>query len=374
MKTLIIYIFKGVLKFIYFFLKMLPTNNKKVVFISRQSDKINVDFEYIAKLLKKKDKDIKEVFLCKRFEDSDHNYISYFFTILSQMYHLATSKVAVIDSYCIPVCILNHKKTLKVLQIWHSIGKIKKSGYQVLDTPAGKSSKFAKNMCMHKNYDNIVAGGVAFNKFYVEGFNCNESVLLNYGLPRSDKLLNEKDSIRKHVLEEYPELNNGKINIYYAPTFRKYDIPEAIKMIEQFDLDKVNLIVRFHPKQKIDTDTLDKRLFTCNDISAVDLLTVSDYLITDYSSICLDGAVLDVKLLFYVFDYDKYMSENGINLDALKILPTCSSKEIVDLIKIINNDKYDNKAYETFRANYLPETLGKSTELITNKILEYMKN
>ena len=57
------------------------------------------------------------------------------------------------------------------------------------------------------------------------------------------------------------------------------------------------------------------------------------------------------------------MSENGINLDFTKVLPTCTSKNIKDLIKIIKDDSYDIKAYETFRKKYLPKELGNSTKL-----------
>ena len=116
MQTFAIHIFKGILKFIYFFLKKLPTNKNKIVFISRQTNDINTDFAMIRDEIEKRDKNIKMVFLCQRIEKGIVNSIKYSFTILKQMHALATSKIAIIDSYCIPVCILNHKKSLFVLQ------------------------------------------------------------------------------------------------------------------------------------------------------------------------------------------------------------------------------------------------------------------
>lgn len=374
---MIMYIYRFHLQLIYFFLKLFPIKRNKITFLSRQVDSESLDFKEIRTSLEKKG--YKTKVLCKRMGKGLKNYIKYNFHIYKQMYHIATSKVCVLDSYIIPISVLKHKKDLYVLQIWHSIGKIKKSGYQTIGSKKSTNPfdfennvKTVEIMKMHNNYDNIIAGGKKFNEFYCLGFNCKEDKLLNYGLPRSDVLLKDKDRIRKEVLKKYPELNNGKPNVYYAPTFRKYDVPQAIKVIDKFDLDKINLIVRYHPNQKLEI-TNDK-VFKCEDVTAVDLLTVSDYLITDYSSICLDGAVLDVKLLFYVFDHDKYLSENGINLDALNVVPTLSSKNIDDLIKIINDNKYDSKAYQQFRKNYLPETLGKSTELITKEIVKHMNN
>ena len=68
MKALI-YILKATLKFIYSFLKLLPTNNKKVVFISRQSDDISLDFKVMADEITKLDKDYEIVFLCKKMNN-----------------------------------------------------------------------------------------------------------------------------------------------------------------------------------------------------------------------------------------------------------------------------------------------------------------
>ncbi len=371
MKTILIKLFKTLLKFIYFFLKLLPTNNKKIVFISRQTNDINIDFSMIRDEIKERDKSIKMVFLCKRIGNSVFDKLLYFFTILRQMFHLATSKVAIIDSYSIPVCILKHKNSLIVLQIWHSIGKIKKSGYQSLDTKSGRSSKIAKLMCMHKNYTNIIAGGSAFDKFYEEGFNVKKDVLLHYGLPRIDYLLNNEKKFKEEVLKKYPEFKNKKI-VYYVPTFRTYDVDGPLKMFKEYNKKDFILIVRGHPNQPLEFDH--NTIYECPGFKNIELLTVADYVITDYSSICLEAAILNKKVLFYTYDYDKYMSENGINLDAKKVLPTCTSDNIKDLFKIINNDSYDIKAYVKFREKYLPKRLGCSTKLIVDYIIKNINN
>ena len=369
MKILFVQILKLFLKIIYFFLKLLPTNNKKIVFISRQSNEITIDFRLIADKLKEYDS-FKTIFICKRMESGLLSKLSFGLTILKQMYYLATSKVAIIDSYCIPVCILKHKKSLFILQIWHSIGKIKKSGYQTLDTPSGRDKKLAEVMCMHKNYDAIIAGGNAFNKFYCEGFNCSEDILLNYGLPRIDYLINSSDQIKEDIYEKYPEFKNKKI-VLYAPTFRTYDVKGFNEIEKYYNKKDFILIIKPHLNQILDFENND--IYICPDLKTVDLLTISDYVITDYSSIALEAAILNKKVLFYVYDYDTYMKNNGLNIDFYKLLPKCSSKDIKALYNIINNDKYDNDSYQEFRKKYLPEELGTSTEKICNYIISKMK-
>lgn len=369
MKKIIIIILKFFLKIVYFFMKLLPTNNKKVVFISRQSDKITLDFQMINEKIIEEEQKIKTVFLCNRIKNDLLGYMRYIFITLRQMYHLATSKVCVIDSYCLPVCILKHKKTLTILQIWHSIGKIKKSGYQTLDSKCGRNKEIAELLCMHKNYTNIIAGGTAFNKFYVEGFNCNENIILNYGLPRIDYLISKEDELKNEIYKKYPVLKNKKI-IYYTPTFRTYNVNGIDNLIKEYRKYKkdIILIVREHPNQKIEIK--DKSIMRCYEFSSVELLAIADYVITDYSSISLEAAILNKKILFYLYDYDRYMNDNGINLDFSKVLPSCSSKSIKELFDIIINDKYDDISYQKFRKKYLPNELGNSTLKIKNYIIE----
>ena len=45
---------------------------------------------------------------------------------------LRPASVCVLDSYWPAVSVLHHKKQLAVIQMWHAMGKIKKSGYQSL--------------------------------------------------------------------------------------------------------------------------------------------------------------------------------------------------------------------------------------------------
>ena len=371
---MIINIYKYHLKLIYFFLKLFPTKKNKVTFISRQVNEESLDFKEIRTRLDKKG--YKSKVLCKRMGKGFKNYLKYNFHIYRQMYHIATSKVCVIDSYIIPISVLNHKKSLYVLQIWHSIGKIKMSGYQTLghrkstgvfDFENNKTT--ALKMRMHKNYNNIIAGGKSFNEFYCKSFNCDESLILNYGLPRIDVLLKNENKTKKTINKKYPQTTK-KINVCYLPTFRKYEVPEIKDFINGFDFDKFNLIIRCHPNQKIDFKC--EKLMDLNGFSTIDILSIADYVITDYSAVALEAMVLNKKIIYYLFDHDRYMNENGMNLDPLKSLPNYSFLTKEDVFNCLNQ-KYDMKDLNKFRKKYLPDCMGKSTTLIVNKIIEHLE-
>lgn len=61
--------------------------------------------------------------------------------------------------------ILPNREDQTVIQLWHAAGKIKRSGYSSLGKPDGRDQKVAEILCMHKNYDWIIAGtqgGISF--------------------------------------------------------------------------------------------------------------------------------------------------------------------------------------------------------------------
>ncbi len=117
-----------ILKMIYAPMKLLKTKNK-IVYISRESDEPPLDFILLEKEIKKLDGTVKNVMLTKLLKKGFLNTVLYMTHMLEQMYHIATSKVVVLDTFCMAVSLLNHKKETKVIQIWHAMGAIKKFGH-----------------------------------------------------------------------------------------------------------------------------------------------------------------------------------------------------------------------------------------------------
>ena len=100
---------KNFLNVIYFFVKICPTKNK-IVMLSRQANKPSIDFELIQKELIRRTNNLEVKILCKVLKKDIKERIKYCFYILQCMYHIATAKVCILDSYSIPISILNHKK------------------------------------------------------------------------------------------------------------------------------------------------------------------------------------------------------------------------------------------------------------------------
>ena len=66
--TILIYILIFIANIIYFFIKLFPVNNKKITFISRQSNNITIDFKLLKNELLSEDENLKIIELYKTID------------------------------------------------------------------------------------------------------------------------------------------------------------------------------------------------------------------------------------------------------------------------------------------------------------------
>ena len=361
-------LFKINLKFVYFFLKILPIKKNKILFISRQSNNPSIDFLMLEKELRKLN--FKTILITKKIEKGFINHIQYYFNLYKQMYHLATSKLCIIDSYCIPVCILKHKKELIVIQIWHAMAAIKQFGYQTLTKSDGRDEKIAKLMKMHNNYDFILSGSLAMIEPFSKAFNAPADKFIINGLPRIDYLLKNKKILRNKIKNDYSKLKKKK-NILYVPTFRRNSKIKIDDLIKNIDYKKFNLIIKVHPSTKLVLK--DKDIFTCSKYSSLELLSIADYVITDYSAISLEAASLDIPIFLYLYDYDEYVVNNGLNIDLFQEFGKYASKDIKNIINILNKEKYDINIVLKFKNKYLDKDFSNYTKKLVKFIVDKME-
>lgn len=348
------------LQLVYGVMKLWPVKNR-VCFFSRQGDKPSIDFTMLQDELRATAPDMEQVTICHRFRHGGDGLIRFAADQLRSMRYLATSRACVVDAYWPAVSLLHHRKGLTVVQIWHSVGKIKKSGYQTLDTASGRNGKLARALRMHRNYTYIITGGTAWTPAYLASFDTTPDKLRPYGLPRVDWLLRQ-ESMRPAFEEKYPELR-GKTIVLYAPTYRTYDINPQDELLPLFDGDKYALICRFHPNQHF-AGQLPESVRRYEEGDTFEWMTCCDYLITDYSSLSLEAAVLDKRIYYYLFDHDRYLSENGLNADPAETMPRCSFERAEELFAAIDSGDYPAQELRAFQRRYLPEELGSSTRRI----------
>ena len=370
LKVLIVKVAILFLRFIYLFFKPLKTQNK-IVMISRQSNEISDDFRMLGDALKA-EHSVKVVYLCKTLDGGVNSTIftklSYGFHMFTQMYHLATSKVCVLDSYSPVVSVLNHKKSLKVVQIWHSIGKLKKFGWQIIGNEEGSSRTVAELMNMHKNYDVIYCAGEGYKEVLMEGFNADASKFRIFSIPRVDLLTDDKyiAETRAAIHKKYPQLKD-KQTVVYAPTFRKNEagFNEGFKsLVEHFDFDKYNLVVKLHPLSKVDID--DSRVIFDKSFSTFRMMTCADKFISDYSCMIYEAGIMGIPVYFYNYDMALYVEKRGLAIDY-GILPGYKSTDAATLVESLEL-AYDYEYLSEFISSMISNTQNCTSKLAADII------
>ena len=384
LKLIVLVIFKYYLILSYFFIKLFTEQRNRVFFFSRQFNEVPYNYKVLIDRLnedkigtrvicKKVSSGLNSIIRNERKGGSIFNgifeSISYYFNLYKQMYYAASSKVIIVDGYNVVSSLLNHKKGTKVIQLWHALAAIKKFGYQTIGYPDGLDKLTAHVLCMHKNYDYIISGSVAMNKYFSEAFNTDIKALKAYATPMVDYLVKENNELVNKIYKKYPILKK-KPNILYCPTFRSDGRNSLIKVIDAIDTKKYNLIVMLHPKEKIVKSNNNVIYPDRREFSSEDILRVCDYIISDYSAIIIEACAINVKVLLYLFDYEQYKMENGINIDLFKELKGNASEDINEIAKIIENDSYNMESYNKFKKKYLSVSDGTSTDKIIKLIKE----
>ncbi len=384
MTVLFAKIFGVIMGCIYSVFKLGKTENK-VTFISRQSETPSMDFRYIIDELKTNYPQYKVDVLCKMIPSGIFGKALYLFEMLRQMKALATSRVVVLDGYCILACMLKHKSDLKIIQLWHALGSFKRFGKSILDMEGGSSSVVANAFKMHNNYDLIAASGDECVKYFSQAFGQPKEKFIPIGIPRMDYLTDENETqrLKIDIYKAYPELDNSKKNILYVPTFRDTDEDTAElrkatqELIYAVDYSEYNLIVKHHVvdtnKEEIYIDSPDNEKVS-EQFTGMDFMAVADAVVTDYSSIIYEALLKNLPIYIYCFDSDKYLDERGFYIDFWNDIPAAYSKNAQGIIKeIVYKNSVSAEITEQFKKDYVNKKFPSITKVYGEIIDELIK-
>ena len=342
---------------IYSIFKLFPVK-KKITYISRQSNALPLDFDLVIREMSRRHPEYQQVALIKMIGKSIPEKIGYCFHMFRQMYHIATSEMVVLDTYCIAVSLLRQRRSLIVIQMWHALGAMKKFGYSILDKGEGTNHSLAEAMRMHRNYTYVFSSSEFCSRFFAEAFNVPRERTRVMPLPRLDLLRDPEhtEAVEKEILRQYPQLSDRRKKIIvYAPTFRKeggsFEEKEleaaAEKLAKAIDYDRYNLVAKFHPLSGItlrnDNVIQDKTL------STIDFCQLADAVILDYSAVVFEIAMLGKPMYFYAFDYDSYMENRDVYIDFKKYVPGIITGDPQKLMTAIDENESDPDRQKAFR-------------------------
>jgi CDP-ribitol ribitolphosphotransferase / teichoic acid ribitol-phosphate polymerase len=374
---------------IFFYLSYLfPLNNNKILLIMTHdsSDEGNVGSTFRYFQYRDPDLVFKKVTRNNYTFKPDKNLIKniiYMFIIVP--YHIATSKTIFMDNVFLPFSAIKIKKNTRLVQLWHGTGTIKKFG---LDNEEGLVRKLG--IATNKNTSHFIVGSKWMKEIYKTAFDAQEDKIFNIGCPRTDLFFNNNIIKEKRVdfFNTYSELMDKKI-ILYAPTFRDNENKldefrihiDIDKLMSKLDDDYV-LGLRLHP-HVANKVNLDKNYIGPYDNRVIDfshydklntLLICSDILITDYSSIIFEYALMKKPMIFYCYDLNKFKkSDRGFYGNYESLVPGPVAFKTEEIVDIIREDIGENYDINEFLMNYLENCDGNSRKRLYNILMNDQK-
>lgn len=333
------------LQIFYAGLKLLKSE-KRYLFITKLAENPPLDFVVLKAALEEAQPDYQIVMLCRTMD----NKFSYIFHMFKQMYYLATSEVVFLERSCLVVHVLRHKESLRVVQMWHALGNMKKFGYTSLDTEEGQPEKLAEAARMHEGYTDILISSFEFIDDYAEGFGVDPAIIREIPLPRVDLLKSNeyKKQKRDEILQAIPQLKT-KRTILYCPTFRKDESKNTIHkiqdLINRIDFEKFNFVYKPHPLSKLVVK--DERIIE-NEFSTFDMLFVADIVLSDYSTVIYEAGLLDLPVYLYAYDWEEYQGRREYNIDFEHEVPSFFDGHAEAIVVAIEEDRFDHGAFQEF--------------------------
>ena len=327
---------------------------------------------------------------------------------LKSIYYIMKSKYLVFCQDIRDIYPVNFYKSKTKIYLDHGI-PVKKWGLDVID--AGKELSFLPKVKkdIQNMYLFMTGGDVQYDYFIsssdlhlecissaMENFGAKKENILKSGTPRNDFLFENKDKDNFKIKKKYADLLNfdsSKRVVLYVPAYRRSNAKiESFSERNKEDSDKLKKILNKNNavlieknhfrtytqndiKENRDKDNVIIKLSEMNTINIQEMLLFTDVLITDYSGVFFDFAVLDKPIIHYAFDYDFYKYEDtGLYYDIEDFSAgevTKTFKETCSEIENIlgGNDNYKSKR-EYVRNKYLEYENGNASEIIFNTTIK----
>ena len=222
--------------------------------------------------------------------------------------------------------------------------------------------KFKKNTA---DWDYLVSQNSYSSEIFRRAFAFNGE-MLEIGYPRNDILFkkNTKEDIEE--IKERLNIPKDKKVILYAPTWRDNEFHKngIYKFATEMDFDAMKealeddfvLIVKYHysVKEDIDWDKYAPFIIECNETWDIqELYLISDILITDYSSVMFDYAILKRPMLFFTYDLEFYKNKlRDFYFDMVAEVPgplVETTEDLIGEIKSLDNEEYFEKYGDKYR-------------------------
>lgn len=284
--------------------------------------------------------------------------------------YLATAKICINDT-TFPEYFIRRKEQI-YLNTWHGT-PIKYLGKDIIGEPLLYHNALRNFLhCTHLIHSNKYTQDIISLTYNIENLYNGISVVTGY--PKNDYILNT-DNKKKNELKTLLNISKEKKIILYAPTWRGLAFNDKNINIEiDFITDVLETctlfseyIVLFRAHQALERRWKNKPYchIAPQSIATSDILSITDILITDYSSICFDFMATGRPIIFYCHDIEEYRATRGLYFSPQELSGYfCrDTKELKEALQNISKWKIDKK-YKECQKKYCAHDDGQAAKRV----------
>jgi CDP-glycerol glycerophosphotransferase len=199
---------------------------------------------------------------------------------------------------------------------------------------------------------------------------------LEVGYPRNDVLANATGEDVARVRESL-RIEPGRRTVLYTPTHREYQegyVPVLdLAAVAEGLGDDFLLLARAHYFYESDEEMRHLhragRLRDVSDHPSIEeLCLAADVLVTDYSSIMFDYAVLDRPIVIHAPDWDEYRARRGTYFDLMAEPPGPVTTSEGELVEALRSGEEAAGARAAFRAKFCHLDDGRAAERVVRRV------
>ncbi|MGW1099516.1 CDP-glycerol glycerophosphotransferase family protein [Streptomyces sp. NPDC002455] len=255
------------------------------------------------------------------------------------------------------------------LQTWHG-SAYKRMGFDETRVRLQNAPQRERLQQAVGRFDHFLVRSAHDERTLARAYRLPESTLLRTGYPRNDALIaarardEAEGRLPRPALAAELGLPDHRKVVLYAPTFRggpgkrrrQRLLLDAARFAERFG-DTYTLLVRAHYLEAASLPACPPG--TVVDVShhhdVSELLALSDVLVTDYSSIMFDYALLDRPIVLFAPDLDAYAAERGSYFDLREKAPGPVTATEEELFAVLSRLKTADTGFQERRAAFAEE-------------------
>jgi CDP-glycerol glycerophosphotransferase len=203
---------------------------------------------------------------------------------------------------------------------------------------------------------------------------------LEIGYPRNDALVNASAEEVARLRSAFGIRPDQKA-VLYAPTFRdaedgyvaRLDLAGVVRALPQDWVMLARLHHRYTRDEALVSLQAEGRIVDASRHPLPsDVMLAADVLVTDYSSIMFDYAILDRPIVIHAPDWEQYSTERGVYFDLLAEAPGAVTRTDAELIAALNDGKpFDGdhaRQRAAFRQRFCALERGTAAEQVVRRV------